>query len=82
MNEPKLFATWLWQGDSNLTGRDVSRIPAFMVSDLNNDDVLAVMYHGNESQALEALQVLKYRFDEEMNYMSDNQHYAHPHAEL
>jgi hypothetical protein len=67
MNVSNYFAHWLCQDDSMLTGRDVEKLPAAILTQLVNEDLVAVMYFGDEVQAIMALRILKRRFEEEMN---------------
>lgn len=71
MNEAKLFACWLDQGQpSKLTLGDIHRMSVVDVTTkMNASDLIAIMYHGRGSVAICALNCLKEKFEAEMHYL-------------
>lgn len=61
------FIKWLDQGSSDLTEREVTKFPLCFLEALENEDLVAVMFFGAKDQASEALQILRMRFEDEMD---------------
>lgn len=69
------FAYWLRQQPSpNILPAQVKAVTNIM-DRLPNCDLISVLYLGDDEQALQALKILKARFEDEMNALEQmNQH--------
>jgi len=69
MSESYLFAHWLGkQGKANLlTCKSVNNV----MDRLRPEDLIFLLYSGDEQQSAKALVLLKNSFDDEMNFMNE-----------
>lgn len=70
MNEANLFTMWLYQDRPSTLSR--KEIQASFFGDMEHlplCDLIAVMYHGRDDQALLALKKLRQHFEDEMNHL-------------
>ena len=69
------FAYWLRQQPSPDILPNQIKAVANIMDRLSNSDLISVLYLGDDEQALQALKLLKERFEEEMNLLDQmNQH--------
>lgn len=70
MNEANLFSCWLYQDrPSGLSRKEIQSMFFGDMEHLPVCDLIAVLYHGRDDQALVALKQLRRHFEDEMNHL-------------
>ena len=64
--EADMFSFWLSKQRAHILSNQTTAAAAHM-DRLDSGDLLSVMYHGDDIQAVTALRLLRVRFEDEMN---------------